>query len=65
MPGNAREKFYPRDQAEGLRQEAKKFPPAGQIAKENVSLRPSPEEGKIKERITKEEQALNQSLSKN
>lgn len=65
MPRNFAEKFYPRDQAEGLRQTAKKFPPAEPVVRENIPSRPSPEEEKLKERLAKKEQDLNQSLPKN
>ncbi len=65
MPGNAREKFYPQDQAEGLRQQAQKFPRAEKVAKEKKPLPPSPEEEAIRKRLANQEQALNKSLPKN
>ena len=64
MPGIKPEKFYPRDQAEGLREQAKKFP-LPTAAAENIPSRPSLAEEKLKEILAKKERDLNQSLPKN
>ena len=64
MPEIKPEKFYPRDQAEGLREQAKKFP-LPTAAAENIPSRPSPAEEKLKEILAKKERDLNKSLPKN
>lgn len=65
MPRNFAEKFYPRDQAEGLRKLAETTAANERQQPPDIKLRKSPEEEKIKERLAKKEQDLNQSLPKN